>query len=227
MELSSNRYWMLRHGTSLANEAGVIVSSMANGVLPAYGLAPLGREQAAAAGGELRRQLAALGASPASLLVLASPFSRTQQTAALALAAACAGGGDDGALPPVLSDERLRERSFGADLELQSHDLYAQVWARDAEDPTCAPPGGGESVADVAARARALLSECEAAHSYLDVLLVGHGDLLSILAATACGSDARRHREHGLQPAELRRLAGRPTAGRPADGRPTAAGGRE
>jgi hypothetical protein len=41
---------VLRHGRSKANEAGIIVSSLENGVKPEHGLAESGFIQAAAAG---------------------------------------------------------------------------------------------------------------------------------------------------------------------------------
>jgi broad specificity phosphatase PhoE len=41
---------VLRHGRSLPNEAGIIVSSLDNGVKPEHGLAEAGKQQAAAAG---------------------------------------------------------------------------------------------------------------------------------------------------------------------------------
>lgn len=71
------------------------------------------------------------------------------------------------------------------------------------------PPGGGESVAEVVARVRALLAGLEAEHAGRTLLLVSHGDLLSILVAAALGSPLREHRRHAFRPGELRRLAAR------------------
>ncbi|KAH9290658.1 hypothetical protein KI387_034775, partial [Taxus chinensis] len=45
-----NKYWVLRHGRSIPNQNGLIVSSLENGVLPEYGLATDGILQANAAG---------------------------------------------------------------------------------------------------------------------------------------------------------------------------------
>jgi broad specificity phosphatase PhoE len=47
---NTNRYWVLRHGKSIPNERGLVVSSMENGVLPEYQLAPDGVAQARLAG---------------------------------------------------------------------------------------------------------------------------------------------------------------------------------
>ncbi|KAK9912451.1 hypothetical protein M0R45_036314 [Rubus argutus] len=48
--LLRNKYWVLRHGRSIPNERGLIVSSMENGTLPEYQLAPGGVNQAQLAG---------------------------------------------------------------------------------------------------------------------------------------------------------------------------------
>lgn len=39
----------------------------------------------------------------------------------------------------------LRERYFGSDLELKSHEAYAGVWDADEKDTSIGPPGGGVS----------------------------------------------------------------------------------
>ena len=107
--------FVLRHGWSLANEAGIVVSSLANGVLPAYRLAPEGVRQAAAAGQQLLALLA-LEALPASAVqVVASPFSRTIDTAETAAAQLGLPAG------AVRQDAALRERFFGDAHELQPH----------------------------------------------------------------------------------------------------------
>ncbi|CAI7771926.1 unnamed protein product [Closterium sp. NIES-54] len=81
-----NRYVLLRHGRSLANERGLIVSSLVNGVAADYGLAAEGRQQAQRAGRQLKELLEQRGVAGRDVVVFASPFSRTQQTAALAAA---------------------------------------------------------------------------------------------------------------------------------------------
>jgi hypothetical protein len=51
----------------------------------------------------------------------------------------------------------LRERFFGAALELTTHDNYCPAWAADKADAGARPGGDGESVRDVAARVLGLL----------------------------------------------------------------------
>jgi broad specificity phosphatase PhoE len=170
-------------------------------------------------------------------------------------------------LPPPQVAPELRERFFGAALELASHENYCPAWEGDAADPSTRPCGDGESADDVAARALGLLrvrfraqrgagsrggvrrrgrpprhwpahrprthpvlevlqqpllqhsphppnapgpahQELEARHAGKAVLLVSHGDTLSITLTAAAGGDLRRHRVNGLGTAELRRLAG-------------------
>lgn len=248
----------LRHGRSLANEASIIVSSLENGVLPQYALAPAGKEQAAAAGRLLASTLllratdadadaedaSATAAPPPpstteiAVHFYASPFSRTVETAAIAAEAfekelkaspssttssavrvrLAAGGGPQ-------TEGALRERWFGSALELQSHEGYSPAWAGDARDPTSRPPGDGdgESVAEVAARSAELLRRLAQRHCCGDgdggdkgsgggrrqvgvVVLVSHGDTLSILQTAATGGDLREHRKFGLETAELKRV---------------------
>ncbi|OWM80493.1 hypothetical protein CDL15_Pgr019773 [Punica granatum] len=52
-----NRYWILRHGKSIPNEKGLIVSSMENGTLPEYQLAAEGGVQAQLAGELFQKEL--------------------------------------------------------------------------------------------------------------------------------------------------------------------------
>jgi hypothetical protein len=50
--------------------------------------------------------------------------------------------------------------------------------------------------------------DLEARHSGKALLLVSHGDTLSITLTAAAGGDLREHRANGLGTAELRRLQG-------------------
>ena len=114
-ELGATRLFVLRHGRSLANEKAIIVSRLDNGLLAEYALAPAGVEQAAEAGKALLAWLSANGFAPDDVTVVASPFSRTVQTAKTAAAQL---GLDASA---VRTDDALRERFFGDELELRDH----------------------------------------------------------------------------------------------------------
>ena len=72
---------------------------------------------------------------------------------------------------------------------------------------TCALcAGGGESVEDVAQRLQELLRRIETSHESKNVLLVSHGDTLSIFAAVALGLDLKMNRRYGLDTGQLSRL---------------------
>lgn len=97
---------------------------------------------------------------------------------------------------------------------LQSTSSYALVWAEDAASIANRPPGpGGESVADVADRLLTFIRRLEQAHRGRDIVLVSHGDALSILAAVLLGAPLSSHRQHGLPNAGILRLLPRQAAG--------------
>jgi probable phosphoglycerate mutase len=200
----ANRYRVMRHGQSKANEAGVIVSKIENDRRGDYGLSDLGLRQARAA--------ADACGLPAGTVICSSDFSRARQTAEIVRARLGAG--------EVIVTEALRERCFG-DLEGSPVASYARVWGADAAgaDETGAGHADGvEPAAAVLDRVTALVADIERRYSGRDILLVSHGDTLQILQAGFLRLDPSRHR--GLPPlatAEIRelRLAGEPPWQRP------------
>ncbi|CAI5946363.1 unnamed protein product [Closterium sp. NIES-64] len=176
-ETLRNRYVLLRHGRSLANERGLIVSSLENGVAAEFGLAAEGRQQAQRAGRQLSELLEQRGVAGRDVVVLASPFSRTQQTAALAAKEL----GIHVLGTRFQTAEELRERYFGRHLELNSHDLYPAVWVDDRKDAAFRPGGDGESVVAVAQRTARLIRHIEEDLDGKVVVLVSHGDTLQII----------------------------------------------
>eukprot|EP00252_Welwitschia_mirabilis_P024704 TRINITY_DN740_c0_g1_i1.p1 TRINITY_DN740_c0_g1~~TRINITY_DN740_c0_g1_i1.p1 ORF type:complete len:147 (+),score=36.91 TRINITY_DN740_c0_g1_i1:273-713(+) len=113
-----NSYWVLRHGRSIPNEKGLIVSSLENGILPENGLATAGIAQANAAGELFSKEISTEGVSIENIQIFVSPFSRTQQTAE-AVARSLNIPMDS---HQIKVTEELRERYFGPQLELQSHE---------------------------------------------------------------------------------------------------------
>lgn len=53
-------------------------------------------------------------------------------------------------------------------------------------------------MADVAQRMQQLIGRLDSAFEGRHIVLVSHGDALSILAAVLLGTDLRSHRQHGL-----------------------------
>ncbi|KFK30443.1 hypothetical protein AALP_AA7G261700 [Arabis alpina] len=171
-----NRYWVLRHGKSIPNERGLIVSSMENGVLPEYQLAPDGVSQAQLAGELFLQQLKESNIELDKVRICYSPFSRTTHTAKVV--AQVLNLPFDG--PQCKMIESLRERYFGPTFELQSHDKYQEIWDLDERDPFMRPEGG-ESVDDVVSRLATAIESIEAEFQRCAILVVAHGDPLQML----------------------------------------------
>jgi broad specificity phosphatase PhoE len=182
--------FLLRHGESLANVAGLIASDPVNAA--AYGLTPRGREQVRVSVQAARSEGTLAGARR----VVTSPLLRARESAEIAAEI----------LGAELSvDARLSERGFG-DFELLSDRSYEEVWSADRDDPTH-ERWGVESVASVLARARARLAEIEALPADGPVVLCTHGDVASVLLCAGAGVPLGRHRDVGaLGNAELRLL---------------------
>lgn len=185
----ANTFSVMRHGQSLANVAGVIVSCIENGRRSDYGLSKLGRAQAL--------ETARACGLPGDTIICSSDFSRARQTAEIMRAHLDA--------PEIRLAEELRERCFG-EWEGSGTDNYARVWAADETDS--AQDGTGvEPVAAVLDRTTALIVDLERRHSGRHILLVSHGDTLQILQAGFLRMSAARHRSlPALQLAEMRQL---------------------
>lgn len=189
----------MRHGHSLANERGIIVSQPGNGC-GGFGLSERGRRQVA-------DNITACSDLDRDSLIVSSDFRRALESAQIAHDLL-------GCRVPLRIDERLRERNFGS-LELGSDDAYAQVWREDALDPD-SESLGVESANGVMQRVTSLIADYESSYRGATLLLVSHGDALQLLQTAFLCQDASRHRsiEH-LNTAEIRRL--RP-AGKPENG---------
>lgn len=146
-------------------------------------LTDVGRRQAMALGPALRRDTFAC--------ILTSPRSRAVDTCRLAVPD-----------QPAEIDPNLAEWDYGAYEGMTSAQIRESVpgwtvWTN--------PSPGGESPADVAARADAVLKRCADVNG--DVLLVAHGHLLRVLTARWLGLDATDGRRFLLDPATVSVLA--------------------
>lgn len=218
-----NKYWIVRHGKSIPNERGLIVSSMENGILPEFQLAPDGVNQAQLAGFSFQKELESNNIPLANVRICYSPFSRTTHTANVV--ATALNIPFHGPHCKVIQD--LRERYFGPSFELLSHDMYDQIWEIDEKDPLVGPEGG-ESVKDVASRLAKTMAILESEFEGCAILVVSHGDplqilqtilhaakkhkeptsddLASILAAVQVAPILSQHRQYALNTGELRRV---------------------
>jgi probable phosphoglycerate mutase len=187
-EKLKNRYLLMRHGRSLANEAGLIISEPSAG-RDRWGLA--------ADAGKAVLSAVAASALENSTIIYTSPFLRARETAEIAAAAAGTG-------KPAVTG-RLRERYFGV-YDGGSDGAYQEVWAQDAADPHNRA-GGVESPQAVLDRLLALIQRTEAVHHSASILLVSHGDPLDILLAHFSGYPVSRHRDiRVMDTAEIRPL---------------------
>jgi probable phosphoglycerate mutase len=186
----SNRYFVMRHGHSLANQQGVIVSRPENGITE-FGLSQRGELQVTAA-------LPSNGQLDESTMIISSDFKRAWESAKMIHNML-------NCESPICADIRLRERNFG-ELELTPDDNYPQVWKMDEVNPDNRSQGV-ESPNQVMMRVSALIVEYETTVSDETLLLVSHGDALQILQTAFQKEDASRHRsQQHLETAEIRRL---------------------
>ncbi|SFU51403.1 histidine phosphatase family protein [Halomonas korlensis] len=179
-----NRYLLMRHGHSQANERGLIISDPRHG-LSDYGLSRGGEDQLA--------QLIEGWHWPPPSRIVHSDFLRTTQTAARV--------GEHFGIT-LQPEPRLRERHFG-DFEAEPVSRYEQVWALDAHDPGHRRHGV-EPVVAVAERMGAVIKSLEASLSGETILLVSHGDPLQILLTALEGRPLSHHRDRpALAPASV------------------------
>jgi broad specificity phosphatase PhoE len=138
---------------------------------PDVPLSDTGRSQAEALG----RYLAGLLEDERPTAVLSSPFTRALTTAQLATA---------GLDVRVRTDERLRERDFGAFDRMTGAGIREQypdeAGRRDLLGKFYYRPPGGESWADVALRVRSLLATEALRHDCERLLLVAHQAVIMV-----------------------------------------------
>ncbi|GHA17072.1 fructose 1,6-bisphosphatase [Arenicella chitinivorans] len=185
-----NQYTLMRHGESLANRKGLIVSAPEN-ALNDYGLTSKGADQVISAALKSRIH--------SDTLIVSSDYRRAIETAEIVHSVvACK--------HDIVRDERIRERFFG-DWELEDHRHYEDVWQNDLASPT-STDNNVEPVLDTLARAQSLIESLEADYTNRSILLVSHGDVLQILLAHYHRLNPRFHRSlSAIGNAEVRSLA--------------------
>jgi broad specificity phosphatase PhoE len=169
--------WLVRHGESLGNVADAKAQRAGAGRLeldvrdPDVALSDTGRAQAEALG----RYLAGLPEDQRPTAVLSSPFNRALTTAQLAT---------QGLGVRVRTDERLRERDFGAFDGMTGAGIREkypdEAGRRDLLGKFYYRPPGGESWADVALRIRSLLATEALRHDCERLLVVAHQAVIMV-----------------------------------------------
>ena len=188
-----NTYFAMRHGESMANVEGIIISTPENGI-PKYGLSNEGR-------GQVERSVSdALSNSrlDATTQIVSSDFKRAHESAEIARQLLAS-------KHPLKLDARLRERDFG-DFELKSNIHYQTVWDNDVIDSSHTIDNA-ESADAVMQRATKLVLELENMYENESFLLVAHGDTIQILQTAFKKYSASKQRElKHLETAEIRLL---------------------
>lgn len=186
----NNRYFIMRHGKSLANQLGLIVSSPENGVR-SYGLTTDGQ-------GQVINNVVENTEIAEVSLILSSDFQRARETAEITHEVI-------GCKEEIVFHKHLRERFFG-ELELASNEQYQAVWEEDALDSRHMK-FGVESADAVMERVTSLITTLEGYFKDTSFLLVSHGDTLQILQTAFAKLEAGKHRSlPHLETAEIREL---------------------
>lgn len=197
IEHLSNRYYSLRHGLSVPQSKGLIVSKPENGLRPEWGLEMEGFDQIF----DSVRDAILDGILDRDTIVRSSDFSRTRESAEEARDVL----NDYHVGSRVIISKRLRERVFGI-FELTSNANYTKVWAKDEQD-MFNTEDGVESPVAVQRRFADEILVCERKYRHRDIVLVGHGDLLQIGETNFRRLPPSMHRTiPHLKNAELRQL---------------------
>jgi broad specificity phosphatase PhoE len=153
------RLVLIRHGESEGNRERAFTRT------PDVPLTDAGREQVRAAADWI-------AARYRPVRIVTSPFARARETAGIIA---------ERLVLPVVLEPDLRERSYG---ELAGQP-YAAVRGCPDYDPATywlwCPPGGGETLVEVAARAGVALDRVAAAAGGDDVVVVSHGAVMMAL----------------------------------------------
>lgn len=102
----------------------------------------------------------------------------------------------------AVADARLREIAFGRWEGLTHAEIeqrYPGQWAIWAADPAHVSPSGGETVAEVADRLAAAVTDVAALHQEATVALVGHGGAFQVLLCRLLHVDPARRWQFKLQ----------------------------
>lgn len=188
-----NRYFIMRHGQSVANVIGKVVSDPKNGVSE-YGLSVEGKEQVRLSVEQQRAQ----DTFSSQTIIQCSDFLRCRETASIVCTAL--------ATSPAQVDIRLRERFFGVFEGALSFEGYLRTWAEDLKD-TAHHCFETESTGEVLARTTQLVGSLEDQYVDQTILLVSHGDTSQILQTAFERLSPSQHRTlPTLRNAEIREL---------------------
>ncbi len=185
-----NTYLLMRHGTSIANEEGIIISNTLDGV-SMFGLTDVGKKEVVkSAQSALENELL-----NKDVVIFSSDFLRARETAEITSKVL--------GVNSIIFTKKLRERFFG-NFDKTNNSNYDNVWNKDVinENQTA---DGVESVASVLYRVTELIKYLENNYEHKKILLVSHGDTLQILQSMFTNTNPSKHRSlKSIHPAEIR-----------------------
>ncbi|MBI4095085.1 MAG: histidine phosphatase family protein [Candidatus Liptonbacteria bacterium] len=187
-----NRYFVIRHGESQANVAGILLSHPREGTIR-FGLSKKGKKQVKNSISKIKKSRL-LGSDT---IIYSSDFLRAKETAQIAKKSLGA--------RKINFHKNLRERYFGK-FDKTAFGNLDEVYKHDKRNANHTHKGV-ESPNKVLRRTVALINVLEKKHKGKKILLVSHGDVLQILRAYFLNKHASHHREIPyLETAEIREL---------------------
>jgi broad specificity phosphatase PhoE len=195
-----NRYILLRPGETTWEARGLVDSSPINKLAAERGLTKAGRDQVRRAA----RQLASRGVT--SPYVWYDTGSRASQTAEIVA--------EELGVPRSRQEPEfyfLEARGLGNLDEERIREVLPRVRTMDRADSAATPEPSddgtpADSIDDVYVRVRQMVSKVENSFSGIDIVVVADSDVLSTIAASACGVDLREHDRFALRAGEFRDL---------------------
>ena len=170
---SGNKYFIMRHGEAEQNIKDLINSDPKN----AFHLTEEGKRQATMAAQDIKNKKIDL--------IIASPFTRCQETAKIVREAI---GLNEDAL---ITDDLLGEFKKGPSFEGKKWEDYWKLFTNTKERFEKAPDGG-ETLLDLNKRVASFLYNIEQKYKNKNILLVSHDGLIEAMHIVAIGADLKK-----------------------------------
>ena len=187
-----NPYFAMRHGTSTANEEGIIMSNTEKSATH-YGLSKKGYEEVRESAKNAKKDCVL----NSDTVIMSSDFARARETAEIIA--------DVLSVDMVTTTPKLRERFFGI-WDGTSNNNYKNVWDDDTHNADNST-NNVENIKSVLSRTTKLIEDLENRYTGKNIVLVSHGDTLQILQTSFVGVIPSTHRSLAhLGTAEIRAL---------------------
>jgi len=189
----NNTYYIMRHGESEANVAGLVTSDPEQ-CISDYGLTQRGINIAT----DNLKLAKSRSWIDSKTIIYCSDFKRTIETAELAQQILGCGA--------IHRATELRERSFGT-YNGKAISFYIDIWPKGEQEKAEQNQNGVESSEVILSRLTKFVMSLESQYRHQRLLLVSHGDPLQVLQAYAQGLDQDQSRSlEYIQPGEIREL---------------------